>query len=183
MGIKMTIRIPVHEIEHKCPHCSKLFSERYFISPKGGVLGSPIIKCKSCGKEFYDPRLIEFYDLPEETAKSIEAAIPRREKIWSTLCQVDVWLFFVMLIIYFKFFNKLFDSSTSPAITLTATGLLSFSAIFLFVCYAQSIEMANYFSGEKRRSKRRMAKAEYVSKLNKYKDEYKRLSSMAYRAE
>lgn len=183
MGYTMTITVPAHEIEHKCPHCSKLFSKGYVISPKGGVLGSPIIKCKSCGKEFYDPRLIELYDLPEETAKSIEAAIPRREKIWCTLFHVSAWLFVVMLIINLKFFDKLFDSSTPPAITFTAIGLLSFSIIFLFVCNTQSIEMANYFSGEKRRSKRRMAKAEYVSKLNKYKDEYKRLHSMAYRTE
>ena len=83
----------VSRLEFTCPHCSEKLSEEY-PAPAGEPMGYPIVKCLFCGEEFYDPRIIEYYDLPEEEAKAMDAVIPNYQKVWSKIEKV-CWVIFL----------------------------------------------------------------------------------------
>ena len=155
----------VSRLEFTCPHCSEKLSQEY-PAPTGEPMGYPIVKCPFCGEEFYDPRIIEYCDLPEEEAKAMDAVIPNYQKVWSKIEKVCLIIALVSMVAMFMLMND-FDMYGGFVF-----GIMAIST-FLLLIAKNSKGTAGDFLHEKKESGNRMKNIANVTKLKKYKEKYK----------
>ena len=134
-------------------------------------MGFPVIICSYCGEEIYDPRIIEYCDLPEEEAKAMDAVIPNYQKVWNKIDKVCTIAGFVSMVALFIIMGMdNFDLEFTIGYILIPIMMIS---IFI-VPIARNVKgTAGAFLYEKKASKNRMENVRNVAKLKKYKDEYK----------
>lgn len=164
----------VSRLEFTCPHCSEKLSEEY-PAPAGEPMGYPIVKCPFCGEEFYDPRIIEYYDLPEEEAKAMDAVIPNYQKVWSKIEKVCWVICLVSMVAVFMLAQRMFTDDLDMFSFWVDCACANILVISLFLeIIAKNVKgTAGDFLHEKKESSNRMKNIANVTKLKKYKEEYK----------
>lgn len=157
----------VTRFEKQCPHCGRSYSNgsvrgrigeekmREFIhesARRNLSYGKPVIQCRGCGKEFFDPDVIE-WEL-ETIEPNVDVYLADRE----AKTKVPILVFFCLGAFF------VLEGAPVPGYIMAgiAVLMLGFKVLYKVRWKANKAKLQEFLAGEKKASKERLGNTEYA---------------------